>query len=194
MCKYNQLYIWVEGKRDKKFFERVVKSGFERIYGRGRVHIRQYRPKKDKEVVGLIKNFKAVGNDCIGVTDINSAPCVTKRKEEKQEKEFVNVDKDSIMIVVKEIESWYLAGLDKSACQKLGVAEFENTEMITKHKFDSLLRRSKISNFRIDSEQEILKHFDIETAKQKNESFRYFAEKFVRKYGLQSIGNVDNNT
>ena len=42
MCKYKHLYIWVEGTDDKRLFDKVIKPGFERKYGRGRVHIRQY--------------------------------------------------------------------------------------------------------------------------------------------------------
>jgi hypothetical protein len=119
---------------------------------------------------------------------------VSKRKEDKQQEEFENVDKDNIMIVIKEIESWYLAGLDKGACKRLGIAEFKNTEKVTKQRFDSLWRRSKSFNSDVNFIREIFNSFDIETAKRKNESFRYFAEEFVKKYGLQSMGSVDNGT
>lgn len=176
MCKYNRLYIWVEGRRDKQFFEKVIKPKFEREYGRGRVHIRQYREMGDEKVASLIESFKAKDDDCICVADINSAPCVSKRKEEKQKEEFKNVDKDRIMIVIREIESWYLAGLDEDACKRLGITEFDNTDKITKARFDSLWRKSRDSD--VDFMQEILKSFDIETAKRKNTSFGYFVEKY----------------
>ena len=128
MCKYNRLYIWVEGKRDKEFFDRVIKPGFERKYGRNRVHIRQYRQMEDEKVVGFTESFKARSDDYICVADIDKAPCVSERKREKQEEEFKNVDEDSIMIVRKEIESWDLAGLDEDACKRLGITEFHDTD------------------------------------------------------------------
>ena len=71
MRKYNHLYIWVEGQDDKEFFEKVAKSKFEREYGRGRVHVRQYREMKDENVISLIKGLEAKGHDCIGVADIS---------------------------------------------------------------------------------------------------------------------------
>jgi len=176
MGKYNSLHIWVEGRDDQRFFERVAKPSFEKEYGRGRVHIRQYRRIKNDVVVDLIESFRKKDDDCICVADINSAPCVSGRKEEKQEEEFKNVDENEIVIVVKEIEGWYLAGLDEEACKRLGIVAFDNTDEVAKAGFDSLRRENKIV-FR----QEILRFFDIETAKRKNKSFRYF----VKKYGLQ---------
>ena len=180
MCKYNRLHIWVEGRYDKEFFDKVVKPGFERKYGHGRVHIRQYSEMKNKEVTDFIESFKAKNDDCICVADINDAPCISERKREKQEKEFKNVDKDRIMIVIKKIEGWYLAGLDDDACEELGIANFQNTDEVTKSRFNSLWRESKKFDSEVDFMQEIVKpsNFDIETAKRKNKSFKYFVEKY----------------
>jgi len=105
-------------------------------------------------------------------------PCVTARKEEIQ-KRFKNVDSDKIMVVRKEIESWYLAGLKNDRCKELGVSIFAATDEVTKEQFDEIIPGNFDSG--IDFMQEILKSFDIETAKRKNESFKYFAN----KYGLQ---------
>ncbi len=178
--KYNSLYIWVEGKYDKQLFERIVRPGFEKEYGRGRVHIRQYRQTRDAEVVSSIESFEADDGICIGVADINSSPCISGRKQEKQKEEFRSLDKDRIVIVVKEIESWYLAGLDDRACSELEIAVFDTTDNVTKSKFDGLWHKSKRFSSDVDFIQETLRLFDIETAKRKNKSFRYFAE----KYGL----------
>ena len=179
MYKYNSLYIWVEGKYDKLFFE-TIKPGLEKKYGRGQVHIRQYRQRKNSEITSLIEEREAKDDICIGVADIDSAPCISKRKQEKQREEFKSLDKNRIIIVVKEIESWYLAGLDDKACRKLEITNFDITDSITKSRFDHLWHRSKKFDSDIDFMQELLKAFDIETAKRKNKSFGYFAE----KYGL----------
>ncbi len=178
MYKYNSLYIWVEGKYDKLFFETIAKPGLEKKYGRGRVHIRQYRQRKNQEIVNLIEEREAKDDICIGVADIDSASCISKRKQEKQREEFKSLDKNRITIVVKEIESWYLAGLDDKACRELEIAKFDTTDSITKNRFDHLWRRNRKFDSVIDFMQEILKAFDIETAKQKNKSFRYFVKKY----------------
>jgi hypothetical protein len=77
MRKYNRLYIWIEGQDDKEFFEKVIKPRFERKYGRGKVHIRQYSEMKNEQVISLIRGIKGKDYDCVGVADINKAPCIS---------------------------------------------------------------------------------------------------------------------
>lgn len=190
MRKYNRLYIWVEGKDDKNFFESIIKRRFERVYGRGQVSIRRYSEMSKEKVVGFIKSFKERGDDCIAVADIDKAPCVSKRKGEIQKEKLENVDKNSMIIVIREIEGWYLAGLDDDACEEVGIDSFDNTDEVTKGRFNNLWRKSKRAISEIVFRQEILEHFDMETAKRKNKSFGYF----VGKYDLQSIWSVDNGT
>ena len=84
--------------------------------------------------------------------------------------------KIKIIVVVKEIESWYLAGLDNKVCKQLKIKNFPNTEKVTKEEFNSLIPKKFTS--RIDFMLEILKNFSIEIAKKKNTSFRYFVEKY----------------
>ena len=132
---------------------------------------------KDEEVARLTEGFKAKNYDYICVADINNAPCVSGRKREKQEEEFKNIDENRIVIVVKKIEGWYLAGLDDDACKKFGFPPFDTTDVFGKGKFKELQRRADF-NSRVNFLREILRYFDIETAKRKNKSFRYFVEKY----------------
>lgn len=175
---YKNLVIWVEGPDDKRFFDKIIKPRFERKYGR--VHIRQYSNMNNQVVVDINDSLKKQDYDCICVTDINKAPCVSQKKNEKQKEEFKNVDKNSIIVVIKEIESWYLAGLDDNACNKFGFTTFSSTDGIGKGQFKELQRNLRQIRFDsgIDLMQEILKSFKIETAKQKNKSFRYLIEKY----------------
>ena len=101
MRKYKSLYIWVEGKSDKSLFEKVIKPRFERKYRN--VSIRQYSEMPNAVVISLTESFREKNDDCIGVADIDSAPCVSERKRQKQKEEFENLDKDSIVIVVKKL-------------------------------------------------------------------------------------------
>ncbi|MHC4361138.1 MAG: hypothetical protein ACYSTN_10185, partial [Planctomycetota bacterium] len=84
-------------------------------------------------------------------------------------------DINNVIVIVKEIESWYLAGLDSKNCKKLGIKVFRKTDNITKEQFDKL--RPRKFNSRIDFMIEILKRFSMETAKRKNKSFDYFIAK-----------------
>ena len=108
------------------------------------------------------------------MTDMDT-PCVTAKKE-KIQRRFSNVDEDRIMVVGKEIESWYLAVLDNSKCEEFGIRSFSNTDDVTKEQFGELVPKRFDSE--VDFMREILKCSDVETAKRKNKSFRYFAEKY----------------
>jgi len=172
MPTYKLLFILVEGNDDEKFFNKILVPKFQKRYST--IKIIKYATMKKEKVDNYIKGIKAMGADYIYLTDINDSPCVTAKKE-KTQKKHQNIDKNKIIVVIKEIESWYLAGLDNKACKQLKIKNFANTDNVTKEKFNALIPE-KFS--KIDFMSEILKNFSIEIAKQKNKSFRYFIEKY----------------
>jgi len=167
------LFIWVEGDDDERFFNGILSPKLQRKYGT--IKIIRYAKMKKEKVDNFIRSIKAMGAEYIYLTDINDSPCVTAKKEEMQKK-YQNIDKDKIIVVIREIESWYLAGLDNKACKQLKIKNFANTDNVTKEKFNALIPERFTS--RIDFMSEILKNFSIEIAKQKNNSFQYFVEKY----------------
>jgi len=173
MSTYKRLYVWVEGNDDERFFKKVLASKFEEKYDN--VVLIKYAVMKKEKIDKYIESIGASGADYIYLTDINNSPCVTAKKEGIQS-EISRIDEDKIIVVVKEIESWYLAGLDDRVCRRLRINNFTNTDNITKEKFNALIPKKFTS--RIDFMSEILKNFSIEIAKQKNNSFRYFVEKY----------------
>ena len=77
-----------------------------------------------------------------------------------------------------EIESWYLALLDDNACRRFKIrpGKIKNTAHITKEQFDALIPKKFDS--RVDFMVEILECASIESAKQRNTSFKYFIDKY----------------
>ncbi len=182
---YSRLFIFIEGPDDGNFFHRIIKPIFKDRYDY--VEIWEYAQKSPKKTRNFINNVNAMSSDTIAadyiyVTDFNDAPCFTYRKEAKRSK-LTNLDKDKIIVARKEIEGWYLAGLDETCSKKCGIIHCQSTDDITKEQFDNLIPR-KFESSRIDFCQEILKYFNLEIAKQKNESFRYFLEDFLKKYSF----------
>ncbi len=174
---YRRLFVLIEGDDDQRFFERIIKPIFETKYDS--IQLWKYAQEKDKKIAGFLRSVKAMGADCVFVTDINLAPCVTARKQRIKEK-FKDVDEDRIIVVISEIESWYLAGLDDDICsKKFRLSTISTTDHITKEQFDTLIPKKFDS--RIDFMLEMLKYHCIETAKRKNASFSYF----LRKYGCE---------
>jgi len=122
----------------------------------------------------LLKSIKSMGANYVYLTDINLALCITAKKQNKRNN-YKNIDKEKIVVVIREIESWYLAGLDNINSQKLRISSRNTTDDLTKEQFNHLIPKGFDS--RIVFMSEIMKYFSIETAKQKNRSFSYFIEK-----------------
>lgn len=170
---YNNLLILIEGDDDKRFFQKLIIAQFKGKYKSP--HLIKYSEKSKDYIKKLINSYKQTNSEIILIGDINSEPCITGKKNKIQRNCDNVVDENNIIVVVKEIESWYLAGLNDTACKKLKVVCFPNTDNLTKADFKSLIPKSFD---RIDFMIEILKYFSIETAKQKNKSFKYFIKKY----------------
>ncbi len=173
---YKRLFIWVEGEYDVKFFEWIIKPILKEKYNC--VKLIQYANESPKWRTNFLRSITAMNADYIYVADINQTPCVTAKKQKIQD-EVKNIDNDRIIVVIKEIESWYLAGLDDTNTKKLEIrTHLITTDNITKEQFNSLMPEKFDS--KIDFMLEILRCFSLEIARQKNSSFNYFAEKYIQ--------------
>ncbi|NIM16884.1 MAG: DUF4276 family protein [Candidatus Aminicenantes bacterium] len=176
--EYRRLYILVEGNDDERFVERIIKPEFEKKYHS--VQVYRYAAQTPQKIENFIKSIIAMKANYMILTDIDHSPCVTHRKKLLKAKKIKNrlVGDDKIIVVIKEIESWYLAGLDQAALKKLGISYHDKgTDTLTKEQFDRLISAKYVS--RIDFMQEILENFRLETAKQNNKSFKYFIRKQI---------------
>lgn len=174
--QYRRLYILVEGNDDERFIERIIKPGLEKRFHS--VQLYRYAAQPPKKIENFLKSIVSMKADYMILTDIDHSPCVTQRKNLLKTKKIKSrlVEDDNIFVVIKEIESWYLAGLDREILKKLGISYSEKrTDSLTKERFDRLISDKYVS--RIDFMQEILENFQVETAKQKNKSFNYFINK-----------------
>jgi hypothetical protein len=171
---YKQLFIWVEGPDDMRFFNAVIKPLLAEKYDW--IGVRSYAERKKEYITAFLKNIPARGDDYIFAADINSAPCITRKKQNLLEI-YPTANEEELLIVIQEIESWYLAGLDEESAKNLGLRPLENTDDLTKEMFNDRIPKRFTS--RIDFVQEILNYFSVETAKQKNTSFNYFIEKYI---------------
>jgi hypothetical protein len=163
------LYILVEGPSDTRFFEGIVKPLLLEFFDM--VKIIETSHKKNKEIRSLIYGIKDMGAEYLYVVDIDEIPCVTKKKERVKEK-IQNIDEERIVVVKKEIESWYLAGLGEDACRRFKITHVGDTQNVNKEMFNGMLPSgfNSIVNFMI----EITRTYCLESAKSRNASFEYF--------------------
>lgn len=167
----------VEGEDDNRFFERILKPKLREKYDW--VQTIRYAKMKKGKINNYLRTFKGMKADYICVTDINNSPCVTAKKQKIQKELSKKIENDKVIVVIKEIESWYLAGLSEDASRNLKIRTYNNTNNITKEQFKKLIPRQfrPRRNFMM----EILQNFSIEIAKRKNRSFKYFIEKYCCK-------------
>lgn len=171
-----KLYIFVEGTDDALFFNKVFLHRFKKLYDD--VEIIQYAQMKKSKVDLFILSINTLNFDYIMLADIDDVQTVAEKKRIIKHK-FELVDIEKILIVIKEIESWYLAGLTDDFALSLGLEPIETTNTITKEDFNLYYIRSYRS--RIDFMQEVLKHYSVEVACRRNRSFDYFYKKFFLK-------------
>ena len=168
------LYILVEGNDDIRFFEYVVKPLIQEKFSSIKIVPYQGRgPKKTNEFIRVIN---VMGAEYILVRDLNGAPCIPSKKAEIKSKCKI-IEEKKILIVDKKIEGWYLGGLNEITLKDLRIRKKINTtDKTDKEEFNHLIPKNLSS---LQFKLKILRNYDVETAKTKNSSFRYFFNKWI---------------
>ena len=167
---YKRLYLLVEGDDDARFVDRVI---IPRL--RGRYDLAQswrFAQETRRKVNAFLRSIKAMGADYLLLADINAHTCFPKKRTALHEA-FSELEGEKTVIVVREIESWYLAGLPDD--NPLGVQAPADTSGITKEQFNNTMPKGLDS--RISYMIEVLRHFDICSATARSPSFSYFARR-----------------
>jgi hypothetical protein len=166
-------FLLVEGPDDIRFFNSIISPILEK--NNHYVTIIAHRTKTKKQICNIVRFCE---NQCIPYfyfEDIDSFPSIQRKKsriDEKLQKDLMN-----IIIVIKEIESWYLAGIEDRDLKSLGIkVKISDTNNIIKERFQEILPKKYDSQ--IDFMIDVLKNFSIQNAIRKNCSFEYFMRKF----------------
>jgi len=169
---YKSYWILVEGPDDESYAKGVIAPLVKNKYHCDYVHIYRYQNRPKKEVQDLLKSILAMGEKVLCFADIDECPCVTSAKDRVRRKKFNDLPDDQIVIVQKEIEGWYLAGLDDISCKKLGFPRINTTEDLCKEEFNNMVKHSH-DKFRSSVMQEMLRLYDLDIAIAKNKSIKY---------------------
>ncbi|WP_298670242.1 hypothetical protein [uncultured Methanofollis sp.] len=169
------LYVLVEGPDDERFFDRVIAPLFA---ARGyETKVWKYACEKRLRTMNLIRAVRKAGIPYVFVRDIDRTPYAARRVRETLDSFGHAMEAEMVVIVIAEIESWYLAGVRDEEVAVLGLPPVpDRTEGITKEIFNALIPRG-VS--RIEFMQVVLDGFDVGLAKLRNRSFRYFMDWFV---------------
>lgn len=176
MDSYREIVAFLEGTYDLRFFDSVIKPRLEETYDLATHFL--YAEDPPARVSKYIRSLKRIPRDYIFFADMNAAKCITQRKDRVSRK-YRGVEIDKIVVVVKEIEAWYLAGLSANACRTLRIKPLVNTDHIDKEQFENL-RPQRFSSG-IDFIIEILKVYNPSVAIDRNSSFGYFCRKHLHR-------------
>lgn len=161
-----KIFVFVEGQDDERFFNSIL-AGYD-------VKIIKYAKEKKVNINNYIKSIKNMPNcDYILVCDIDLKNI--KGKKTIILSEFPECEIEKVIVSIAEIESWYLAGVDKDKAKIMKVKYIDDTNKITKEKFDMLIPKRLC---RLSFMIEILKNYNIDEATKRNNSFRYFINYF----------------
>lgn len=171
---YRRIDVLVEGRDDKQFFNAVIKPVLEEQYDY--VQVSEYATDTIEKRVNYIKSIRAMDADYFFVTDINASPCITEKKQRAIDQHKGQLDASRMIVVHREIESWYLAGLDEQACAELDMRNLAKTDEVTKEQFKDMIRRRFDSSV-VDFMAEVLNRFQVDVAREKNRTFCYLMDR-----------------
>lgn len=168
------LYVLCEGDDDERFFDRVVQPRLS--YSEQEVRYFQYAQYPYEDVRNLlhsIRDMRGSGIDAeyFFLRDFDRAPCKESRFEEIDRNYDDLVSRDQTFLVVQMIESWYVAGLENQHPVSMLDDAPPQTDKLVKQDLENMMAEDAD---RFDVLQEILKHFDLDRARYKNNSFEYF--------------------
>ena len=169
---YKAIYVLLEGDDDQRFAASVIVPRLEQTYQV--VNIVKYAQMKNEKFVAYLTSIRGMGAEYIILADIDGEPCVTKKKQ-KIAQAYKSAEIEKIIVVRREIESWYLAGLNAETSKKLKVAIGNDTEVIAKEHFDELIPRAFLN--RTDFMVEILRCYSVNTALTRCKSFQYMCSR-----------------
>jgi hypothetical protein len=167
------IYVFLEGDKDERFFTAVLRPVLTERYAA--VVPWQYARRSKDDVTRALRSVREGKGHYLLLRDIDSCPCVTARKQDLLKTYGKRIDPARVVVVVKEIESWYLAGLDDEGRQEYGISpnHHRHTDDLTKEQFEGLVP-AKYSV--VDFMNEILGRFRTEVARGRNRSFGYLMD------------------
>jgi hypothetical protein len=171
---YRLMHVLVEGRDDREFFDAVVRPVLQGQYDH--VQIWEYAGAPIDKRIDYLRSIQAMKADYLFVTDINTSPCITERKRHLLDSHKNAIDPGCAIIVRREIESWYMAGVDDQACQEFGITSISHTNDVTKEQFRNLMPK-RFNDSVVDFMTAILTGFRVELARGKNRSFCYLMDK-----------------
>lgn len=172
---FSKLFLFLEGDDDERFFRKIFLNELEKTYCS--IEIIKYAQMSKVNIRKLVKSIERKDSwDYIFINDIDMFNCFPEKKNSIMESYRLSSNQ-KIVVVIKEIESWYLAGIDNDFLRSINAGLMDRTSSyINKEFFNELLpNRIPRTNFM----NKILENYNLQRAIQNNDSFAYFTRTFL---------------
>lgn len=166
--------FFVEGYWDEEFIQRVIQPLVETRYFL--VKIITYSGLTPAKRKTLFNEAVRAHSDVFILADRNPSPCITAAKQRMKGVFQEAQVEDYVVIVVPEIEAWYLAGMSDAFAAQYQIGLPPNVDAVDKNRFEELCQHSAFDSSS-DMRLEALRHYSVELAKQRSASFLYFAHR-----------------
>lgn len=161
------IVIFVEGSADERFVQRVIQPVIHANYDWFATY--PYAEKKKATVDAYLRSLEAMEASVVFTGDQDEHPCYTRTKQGLRAR-FARLVDDSIVVVRREIEGWYLAGATARRAEALGVAHLD-PETVTKEMLTTAASARSVS--RNDLMLELLDTYRLPTALKRSSSLAY---------------------
>ena len=108
--------------------------------------------------------------------DSHTYPCITSRKNQRIKELDGEIKEEEIVIVIEELESWCLSGVDTSIEEYKDFNIPDTTDKITKEDFDEIISKTRFNKNKLF--KYLSYNFNFDLAAKRNKSFNYFLKKF----------------
>ena len=171
------LYILVEGPDDQRFFQaEIIDRTIRQIYQI--VHVITWSNEPREDLASLVNGIIRNEGHYIFLLDKDSMFVCLEAVRQYAIQRCPNVERSRILVVVREIECWYLAGIDQLLAQRHNLSIPEDTSNISKSRLEQIARDLKFAS-PADFMVEILKTFSIENARGRNASFERLLNRYL---------------
>lgn len=174
---FPSLYLLVEGPDDQRFFQsEIIDRTIKQLYRT--VHVITWTNEPRDDLVNLVSGIIRNEGHYIFLLDKDSAFVCLEAVRQYALQRCPNINSSRILIVIREIESWYLAGIDSSLATRFDLSIPADTSDLAKSRLEQVARTLKFAS-PADFMVEILKTFSITNARGRNASFDRLLNRYL---------------
>lgn len=179
-----KLFILVEDEYDSLFFKKIILESLEQLYSE--IEFFEYARVPPEITENIIKSKVEMNFNYLFLTDLDFDSCYPEKKRFIISRIPI-LRNEKILVVIKEMESWMIAGIikdilydldsKKDIVKSLGIHKrsFCSNDF-TKEDFNKLVPRYSSKRLFV---MNLFDFYDIKIAMERNSSFKYFYEKYL---------------